>query len=71
MFKCLFEVLVLYLNISIFRHFMLPLNKILEAYTVLLTPLHLFNDLGNFADCMLRSHMFNMYLLFEEIHFEN
>ncbi len=48
--KYSFEVLVLYLSVSIFCYFILLLNQTSEANIVLFTPLHLFDNFSYFAD---------------------
>ena len=45
-----FEVLVLYLSISMWCYFILPLHYISEENIVLSTPLHLFDSFSYFSD---------------------
>ncbi len=45
-----FEVLVLYLSISLFCYFILLLKYMSEVNSVLFTPIHLFDSFCYFAD---------------------
>ena len=45
-----FELLVLYLSISVWCYFILPLHYISEGNIVLSTPLHLFDSFSYFSD---------------------